>query len=143
MLQLKKIFLRPATFPSFLAVYPFENVKNHKLRTMSNLIPIVAIISVFGSVVLFVSILTNYSIKKKLIDKNMVNDDATRLFKNESGKQSSLKWGLIILFAGLGLVIIDSMNLDGEDAMAWGIEGICIAVGFLLYYFAAKKELDK
>ena len=73
----------------------------------------------------------------------MVNDEATSLFKNESGKQNSLKWGLIILFGGLGLIIISAMDLDGDDAMSWGIEGVCIAVGFLLYYFAAKKELDQ
>lgn len=110
---------------------------------MDELIPIIAIISVFGSVILFVSIITNYSLKRKLIDKNMVNEEATSLFKNETGKQNSLKWGLIILFAGIGLIIIDSMNLDGEDAMAWGVEAVSIAVGFLIYYFVAKKDLDQ
>ena len=110
---------------------------------MDELIPIIAIISVFGSVILFVSIITNYSLKRKLIDKDMVNDEAASLFKSESGKQNSLKWGLIILFAGIGLIIIDAMNLDGDDAMAWGVEGVSIAVGFLLYYFAAKKELGE
>ena len=110
---------------------------------MEELIPIIAIISVFGSVILFVSIITNYSLKRKLIDKNMVNDEATSLFKKDSNKQNSLKWGLIILFAGLGLIIIDSMNLDGEDAMAYGIEAVSISIGFLLYYVAARKEMDQ
>lgn len=114
-----------------------------KLQIMDELIPIIAIISVFGSVILFVTIITNYSLKRKLIDKNMVNDEATSLFKNESDKQNSLKWGLIILFGGLGLIIISAMDLDGDDAMSWGIEGVSIALGFLLYYFAAKKELDQ
>lgn len=109
---------------------------------MDELIPIIAIISVFGSVILFVSIITNYSLKRKLIDKNMVNDEAASLFKRESGKQNSLKWGLIILFSGLGLIVIDALDLDGEDAMAWGIEGVSIAIGFLIYYAVTKKELD-
>lgn len=109
---------------------------------MHDLIPIIAIISVFGSVILFVSIITNYSLKRKLIDKNMVNKEATNLFKNESNKQNSLKWGLIILLGGLGLIIIDSMRLDGEDPMAWGVEAVSVSIGFLIYYFVAKKELD-
>jgi len=108
---------------------------------MTELIPIVAIISVFGSTILFVTILTNYSLKRKLIDKNMVNEETANLFTKETSKQNTLKWGLIILFGGLGLIIIDTMNLDGDDAMAWGIEGVCIAIGFLLYYFVAKKEM--
>ena len=108
---------------------------------MIELVPIVAIISVFGSTILFVSLITNYSLKKKLIDKNMVNDETANLFTKETSKQNTLKWGLIILFGGLGLIIIDTMNLDGDDAMAWGIEGVCIAVGFLLYYAIARKEI--
>ena len=109
---------------------------------MIELVPIVAIISVFGSTILFVSLITNYSLKKKLIDKNMVNEETANLFKKETSKQNTLKWGLIILFGGLGLIVIDSMNLDGDDAMAWGIEGVSIAIGFLLYYFVAKKEME-
>ena len=110
---------------------------------MEDLIPVIAIISVFGSVILFVSIITNYSLKRKLIDKNMVNDETANLFKNETNKQNSLKWGLIILFGGLGLIIIASMGLDGDDAMAWGVEAVCVSIGFLLYYFTIRKELNK
>lgn len=109
---------------------------------MEDLIPMIAIISVFGSVILFVSILTNYSLKKKLIDKDMVNPETANLFKKQDNKQSALKWGLIVLFGGLGLIIIDSMGLDGDEAMPYGIEAVCISVGFLIYYAMMKKEID-
>lgn len=107
---------------------------------MDAIIPIVAIISVFGSTILFVSVLTNYSLKRKLIDKGMVGPETANLFKQVSNKQNSLKWGLIVLFAGIGLIIIDSMGLDGDDAMPYGIEAVCVAIGFLLYYNMVKKE---
>lgn len=107
---------------------------------MDDLIPIVAIITTFGSVILFVTTLTNYSLKKKLIDKNMVNEDASNLFKTVSSKQNALKWGLISLFGGFGLIIIDSMNLDGDDAMPYGIIAVCVAVGFLVYYFIVNRD---
>ncbi len=110
---------------------------------MHSLIPIVAIISVFGSTILFVILITNYSLKRKLIDKNMVNEETANLFKSQSNKQNSLKWGLIILFGGLGLITIDAMRLDGEDAMAWGIEAVSIAIGFLIYFLATKKGIDQ
>ncbi|MEM6735970.1 MAG: DUF6249 domain-containing protein [Bacteroidota bacterium] len=106
---------------------------------MNDLVPIIAIISVFGSIILFVNILTNYSLKRKLIDRNMVNEQATNLFHQETNKQNSLKWGLIILFGGLGLIVIDSLRLDGDNAMAWGIEAVSVAIGFLLYFLAIRK----
>lgn len=109
---------------------------------MEDLVPIIAIISVFGSVILFVSTLTNYSLKKKLIDKDMVNPETANLFSKQDNKHSALKWGLIVLFGGLGLIIIDSMGLDGDDAMPYGIEAVCIAVGFLIYYAMMKKEMN-
>ena len=108
---------------------------------MKELVPIIAIISVFGSTILFVSVLTNYFLKRKLIDKGMVNDDAANLFKRVTNKQNSLKWGLIILFAGIGLIIIDALGLDGDEAMPYGVEAVCISIGFLLYYVIARKEM--
>ena len=109
---------------------------------MEDLIPMIAIISVFGSVILFVSTLTNYSLKKKLIEKDMVNPETANLFKKQDNKQGALKWGLIVLFGGLGLIIIDSMGLDGDEAMPYGIEAVSISVGFLIYYAMMKKEMD-
>ncbi len=107
---------------------------------MDDLIPIVAIISVFGSLILFVSTLTNYSLKKRLIEKDMVNEETANIFKSTTSKQNSLKWGLIVLFAGIGLIIIDTLRLDGDEAMPYGIEAVCVALGFLLYYFIVKND---
>ncbi|MEQ6166091.1 MULTISPECIES: DUF6249 domain-containing protein [unclassified Ekhidna] len=110
---------------------------------MEDLIPIVAIISVFGSVILFVTTLTNYSLKKKLIDKDMVNSETANLFTKKDNRHSALKWGIIVLFGGLGLIVIDSMGLDGDEAMPYGIEAVSIAIGFLIYYAMMKKEMNE
>ena len=109
---------------------------------MDELVPIIAIISVFGSVILFVSTLTNYSLKKKLIDKDMVNPETANLFKKNDSKHGALKWGLIVLFAGIGLIIIDAMGLDGDDPMPYGIVAVCVALGFLIYYGIVKREME-
>ncbi|MEO1253785.1 MAG: DUF6249 domain-containing protein [Bacteroidota bacterium] len=109
---------------------------------MKDVVPIIAIISVFGSVILFVNTLTSYSLKKKLIDKDMVNPETTNLFQKQTNKHSALKWGLVVFFGGIGLIIIDVMSLDGDDAMPYGIEAVCIALGFLAYYGIIKKEVE-
>lgn len=110
---------------------------------MDFLIPIVAIISVFGSIVLFTSILTNYALKRQMINKGLVGEEATAFFKSAQSKLNSLKWGLIVLFAGIGLIIIDAMGLDGESAMPYGIEAVSIAIGFLLYYAMVKNQVEE
>lgn len=107
---------------------------------MEEIIPIVAIVSVFGSFILFVVTLTNYFLKKKLIEKDMVNDETANLFKKRTDKQSALKWGLIVLTAGVGLIIIDSMGLNSDSAMPYGIEAVCVAIGFLAYYSIVNKK---
>ncbi|MEP5612887.1 MAG: DUF6249 domain-containing protein [Cyclobacteriaceae bacterium] len=110
---------------------------------MDELIPIVAIVAVFGTGILFVSTLTNYALKKRLIEKDMVNEETANMFKSMTSKQNALKWGLIVLFAGIGLIIIDFMRLDGDDPMPYGIEAVCVSLGFLLYYYIVKNEDDK
>lgn len=107
---------------------------------MDELVPIVAIISVFGSAILFISTLTNFALKKKLIEKNMVNEDTANMFKSMTSKQNALKWGLIALFGGLGLIIIEHLPYDEESTLPYGVEAVCISVGFLIYYFLVKKE---
>lgn len=107
---------------------------------MEDLVPIFSVFSVFGSVVLIVSISTNFSLKKRLIEKNLVGEEAMSFFRSVDNKLNALKWGLIILFGGIGLVIIDACRLDGDDAMTYGIEAISVAIGFILYFFIAKRE---
>ncbi|MEM6830754.1 MAG: DUF6249 domain-containing protein [Bacteroidota bacterium] len=107
---------------------------------MESLIPIIAIISVFGSGILIITTATNFVLKKKLIEKNMINSETSNLFRSVSSKQNALKWGLIILFAGIGLIVIAAARLDGESAMTYGIEAVSISIGFLTYYFLIKNE---
>ena len=69
----------------------------------------IAIIGSFGaSIFFFTKVMTDYILKKKMIDKGFVNDDTQAIFKQHTadGKFSSLKWGLIIFFAGLSLVLM-------------------------------------
>jgi len=63
----------------------------------------------------------------------------------EANKYPSLKWGLVALFAGIGLIIIDQLtpgiqNQDVYNHFMWdsmlpfGIELVSISFGFLIYF---------
>jgi hypothetical protein len=63
----------------------------------------------------------------------------------EANKYPSLKWGLVAFFAGLGFIIINQMgpNLYNQDSyhnfmensmLPFGIELVCISLGFITYF---------
>ena len=60
----------------------------------------------------------------------------------EVNKYPSLKWGLVALMAGLGLIIIEVIRYaQGESTdfyqnpLPFGVELVFIALGFLIYFF--------
>ena len=110
------------------------------------IVPIVAMVTVFGSIVLFIKILTDYWLRRKMVEKGLVDENAVNLLKqhrHEGGKYSALKWGLIVLFAGIGLMVINFLPYDGETSMPYGVFAFFVALGFLIYYFYVKKESEK
>jgi len=105
-----------------------------------------AVLGTIGTVItLFTKTLTEYILKKKMIDKGFVNDDAQAIFKRQTdeNKFSSLKWGLIILFAGISLVIMEYIPTTPESPLPYGLFAIAVSMGFLIYYFMVKKNFDR
>jgi len=103
----------------------------------------IAIIGSFGaSIFFFTKLMTDYILKKKMIDKGFVNDDTQAIFKQHTadGKFSSLKWGLIIFFAGLSLVIMEFIPTTPDSPLPYGLFTVSVSLGFLIYYYIVKKN---
>ena len=111
---------------------------------MHNLIPIVGIIAVFGTLSLAIITITNYILKKRLIQSGQLDPESLKLIsKNFSSfKFDNLKWGLVLLFAGLGLVVIDFLPIEDihNFHLPMGIELVFIALGFLIYFIYMKNQ---
>lgn len=105
----------------------------------------ISIIGSFGaSIYFFTKVMTDYILKKKMIDKGFVNEDTQAIFKTQSGvsKYSSLKWGLIIFFAGISLVIMEYIPAAPDSPLPYGLFAVSVSLGFLIYYFLLKKEIE-
>lgn len=105
----------------------------------------IAIIGGFGaSIFFFTKVMTDYMLKKKMIDKGFVNDDTQAIFKQHTtdGKFSSLKWGLIIFFAGLSLVIMEFIPTTPDSPLPYGLFAVSVSLGFLMYYYIVKKNIN-
>lgn len=116
---------------------------DHELKQV--LMPLVILGTLGGSIVLFARTITDYILKKKMIEKGYVNEDTQAIFKRntEENKYASLKWGLIILTAGLSLVVMEYIEYDTRSTLPYGLFAVFVSLGFLIYYFMVKKELSR
>jgi len=109
---------------------------------MEVLMPI-AILGSFGTAVyFFAKVMTDYILKKKMIEKGFVNDETQAIFKQHSvdNKYASLKWGLITFFAGLALIIMEYIPRGPESPLPYGLFAVSVSMGFLIYYFFMKND---
>lgn len=118
-------------------------IMDHSLRDV--LMPMAIIGTFGGSIILFARTITDYILKKKMIEKGFVNEDSQALFKkhSEENKYASLKWGLLVFFAGLSLIIMEYIDFNSRSPLPYGLFAVSVSLGFLIYYFVVKKELNK
>jgi hypothetical protein len=116
---------------------------DHGLRDV--LMPITIMGTFGGAVYFFAKVMTDYILKKKMIEKGFVNEETQALFKQQSADNrfSSLKWGLIILFSGLSLIIMEFIPTGPESPLPYGLFAVSVSLGFLIYYFLVTKENKK
>ena len=93
--------------------------------------------------------LTDYLLRRKIIKSGHI-DKAGILesVEAETARYPTLKWGLVSLFAGAGMIVIYIFSREGR--LDWdqgtnvllplGIEFIFIAAGFLLYFVIATSK---
>jgi hypothetical protein len=113
------------------------------MNTNELLMPVSILGSLGLSIYFFTKVMTDYMLKKKMIDKGFVNEDTQAIFKNyqnADNKYSSLKWGLISFFAGLSLIIMEYVPVSPDSPMPYGLFAVAVSFGFLIYYFLVKRD---
>lgn len=102
---------------------------------------IVAIILFIVIAVLIIN-LFNFLLKKRIIDSNLMDANAIKELLSQQGENSELlKWGIISLFGGAGLIILTLFPFDpANSTLPYGIEVVFIALGFITYYLVMKKQ---
>jgi hypothetical protein len=106
------------------------------------LMPLAIMTGFGGALVAFTRALTDHDLKKKMIERGFVNEDTQSIFKKHSAenKYASLKWGLIIFFAGLSLIIMEYIEFDRQSPLPYGLFAVSVSIGFLIYYFIVSKK---
>ncbi|WP_353128945.1 DUF6249 domain-containing protein [Parapedobacter pyrenivorans] len=104
---------------------------------MNHLEPVLIVGTVFFTVAYIIEIILKYRLRSRIVSSGLTDEKLIKgLFASKvDNRYSTLKWGLILLFAGIGLIVLEYVPYEYDSPLPYGIEGTFIALGFLLYYF--------
>jgi len=97
------------------------------------------IIATSWMIVLVILHLMKYRIKKRMIETNLDDENVVRAILETKGpkeiRQNVLKWTLLGIFGGLGLIIQEFLpyKMD-ESILPYGVVIILLSIGLLIYY---------
>ncbi|MFQ5864602.1 MAG: DUF6249 domain-containing protein [bacterium] len=100
---------------------------------------------VFFSIVTIVKIVADNSVRRKLIDKEMVNEGVKYLYAHTFANQvpASLKWGMVLIAVGLAIFIAQFFPYTISDEATIGVMFVMGGLALILYYFIAKRMLKR
>ncbi len=110
---------------------------------------VVIIIAIFSAIVIpiYTRIRSRHLERMALIEKGLVTEDVKYLYpaSSELRPYGYLKWGLILIFAGIGisLPLLFELFLDVEPPYGIGLIPISVGIALLIFYrFALKKQKE-
>lgn len=99
------------------------------------LMPISIIGTIAYGIISLVKTLTEYFLRKRLIEKGIVGVDSSEILKKqENSPYPALKWGLVVLFGGLGLILLEMIPYEINSPLPYGILATTLSIGFLAYF---------
>ncbi|MBK7252696.1 MAG: hypothetical protein IPI04_01955 [Ignavibacteria bacterium] len=113
------------------------------------LIPMVAIVFTFGipGVIIFWWLYTKHRERMRLIEKGLTPEEVKAYFTETNNKPrnpySSLKWGILLTFLGIGIFLANLFEgiYDLEEGVMMGIIILSAGIGFLVYYGVVSSKL--
>lgn len=112
------------------------------MHGLEALIPLVAIIFTFGipGIIVFWWLYTKHRERMRLIEKGLTPEEVKAYFsdveKKPTNKYSSLKWGILLTFLGIGIFVANLLEdiYEIEEGVMGGMIILCTGLGFLVYY---------
>lgn len=124
---------------------PFERSAclTNKIQEMEqNLAFALIFISIITACTIVIIALLNYRLKNRLIRSGLANEDTVRILNglNNANRTDMLKWGIIIFFSSLGLLVLHVVPYRENSLLPYGIEGIFLSIGLFTSYLVSRKN---
>lgn len=109
---------------------------------MQTRLPFLVMIVILVVIAVIVNNLLRYRLQKRVIESGLLDADSLKTLLQPTGLvRDALKWGLILLFGGIGLVVLEFVPYRAVDSpLPYGVEAIFLAVGYLTYYGLVRKQ---
>ncbi len=109
------------------------------LETLAELAPLFIIFPVAAYII---KMSLDYFTRKKMIEKGLVGEEAAKMFKtsSEAYLPSSLKWGLVLTFVGVVIVILQILPTYVSGEVYFGVMLIAAGGAMLIYYGLASAK---
>lgn len=104
--------------------------------------PAIIIGTIFFGTVSIIKTFSEHFLRRKMINQNSLDEKTVNALKLENNPHTSLKWGMVAFFGGLGLVLLEFIPYDYNSPLPFGIEAVMISLGFLIYYFMIKRQSE-
>ncbi|MGK6352273.1 DUF6249 domain-containing protein [Parapedobacter sp. DT-150] len=104
---------------------------------MNHVEPIFIVGTVFFTIAYIIETILKYRLRSRIVSSGLTDEKLIKgLFASKvDNRYSALKWGILLLFAGIGLIVLEYVPYEYDSPLPYGIEGTFIALGFLVYYF--------
>jgi hypothetical protein len=109
---------------------------------MKQILPFILMIGVLLIISNLISNLLNFSLKKRVLDSEVLNEHAVKVVQSLSDSRiSSLKWAILLFCGGLGLVVLEFLSYKVENSLLpYGVEAMFLSAGYWIFYLLSKKS---
>jgi hypothetical protein len=108
-----------------------------KIKDMQFLVFITAIVAL--TVIVIATL--NHRIKVRMIKAGLADELAVEALNklHYDLRVDTLKWGVILLFGGMGMIVLNYITVYADSTLPYGIETVFLAAGFITYYLISRK----
>jgi len=109
---------------------------------MKSIAPFIVMIAILVTIAVITIAYLKYRLQQRMLDAGLQNDNYAKAFEKISDlKNDTLKWSILFLFSGVGLVIIHFIPTESDtSALPYGVEAISIGFGLLIYHLLPKRK---
>ena len=107
------------------------------------LVPIIVVTTFFGCIAYVAKVIGDTRIRRKVLERDTSADMADALLNRgwkEPSTRAALKWGLVIVALGAGLLLVELFGLRFESPVAYAVLLLSTGTALLGYYLIEHEE---
>jgi hypothetical protein len=109
------------------------------------LVPITLFLAFFGSIAYIAKVIGDTRIRRKVLEARVSEGVADAILNRgwqEPSTRSALKWGLVIVALGAGILLVDLFGIGFESPVAYAILLLATGTALLGYYLIERDTVE-